>query len=71
MVAVALYIQILVLIAEPEKKNLLIKIKKNSTWLLAIILEKNPKFYVYIIDAYWIYKFYNNKKNVLLAKGQF
>ena len=55
MVAGARYIQILIMTAEPEKKILLIKKKILHGWLLAIILEKNPKFYVYIIDAYWIY----------------
>ena len=32
-------------------------------------MEKNPKFYVYIIDAYWIYKFYNNKKKCPCSEG--
>ena len=55
-----------------RKKILLIKKKILHGWLLAIILEKNSKFYVYIIDAYWIYnKFYQKKKIGLVTKGQF
>ena len=49
-----------------RKKILLIKKKILHGWLLAIILEKNSKFYVYIIDAYWIYnKFYKKKRLAL------